>query len=68
MATKTPVSEGYVQRVLAEVEAGQRTAGEEMTPEGRELARRQLLGEITVDEAIEVIEARTRTRLEQRKA
>lgn len=66
MATKTRVSEAHVQRVLAEVQAGQQTAGEEMTPEGVELLARQVRGEITVDEAVEVIAARTRARLAAR--
>ena len=48
MATKTRVSEAHVQRVLAEVQAGQQTAGEEMTPEGVQLLARQVRGEITV--------------------
>lgn len=63
MATRTKVSEAHVQRVLAEVEAGQRTAGAEMSEEALELGRRQVRGEITVDEAVEVIAARTRARL-----
>ncbi|WP_166999497.1 hypothetical protein [Paramicrobacterium fandaimingii] len=52
MATKAPVSEGYVQRVLAEVEAGQRTAGEEPTDVDRDIAARQIRGDITADEAV----------------
>ncbi|MDO5619690.1 hypothetical protein [Kocuria sp.] len=68
MALKAPVSEAHVQRVLAEVQAGQQTAGEEMTPEGLELLARQVRGEITVDEAVEVIAARTRARLADRSA
>ena len=66
MATKTRVSEAHVQRVLAEVQAGQQTAGEEMTSEGVELLARQVRGEITVDEAVAVIAARTRARLAAR--
>lgn len=60
MATKTRVSEAHVERVLAEVEAGQRTAGAEMSAEGRELLARQIRGEITVDEAVDAIAARAR--------
>lgn len=66
MATKTRVSEAHVERVLAEVEAGQRTAGAEMSAEAVELGRQQVRGEITVDEAVEVIAARTRGRLAAR--
>ena len=68
MATKTRVSEAHVQRVLSEVQAGEQTAGEQMTPEGLELLARQVRGEITVDEAVEVIAARTRARLAARTA
>lgn len=60
MATKTRVSEAHVRRVLAEVEAGQRTADAEMSTEGRDLLTRQLRGEVTVDEAVEAIAARAR--------
>lgn len=60
MATKTRVSEAHVQRVLAEVDAGQCTADAEMSTEGRELLTRQLRGEITVDDAVEAISARAR--------
>lgn len=66
MAAKTRVSEAHVQRVLAEVQAGQQTAGAEMSPEGLELLARQVRGEITVDEAVEVIAARTRARVAAR--
>lgn len=62
MATKTRVSETYVQRVLAEVQAGQQTAGEEMTSEGLELLARQVRGEITADEAVAEIIARAQAR------
>lgn len=62
MATKTRVSEAHVQRVLAEVQAGQQTAGEEMTPEGLELLARQVRGEITVDDAVAEIIARAQAR------
>ncbi len=62
MATKTRVSETYVQRVLAEVQAGQQTAGEEMTFEGLELLARQVRGEITADEAVAEIIARAQAR------
>ena len=52
MATKTRVSEAHVQRVLAEVVAGQRTAGAEMSEEGLALAARQVRGELTADQAV----------------
>jgi len=52
MATKTRVSEAHVQRVLANVQAGQQTAGSEMTPEGLEIGARQLRGELTADQAV----------------
>jgi len=68
MATKTRVSEAHVQRVLAEVEAGQRTAGAEMSAEAVELGRKQVRGDITVDEAVAVIAARTRASLAARTA
>jgi len=68
MATKTRVSEAHVQRVLAEVEAGQRTADAEMSAEAVELGRKQVRGDITVDEAVAVIAARTRARLAARTA
>lgn len=68
MATNTRVSEAHVQRVLAEVQAGQQTAGEEMTPQGVELLARQVRGEITVTEAVEVIADRTRARVAARTA
>ncbi|MFV0372885.1 antitoxin VbhA family protein [Microbacterium sp.] len=68
MATKTRVSEAHVERVVAEVLAGQQTAGAQMSPEAVELGRRQVRGEITVDEAVEVIAARTRARLASRTA
>ncbi len=48
------------------MQAGQQTAGEEMTPEGVQLLARQVRGEITVDEAVAVIAARTRARLAAR--
>ena len=62
MATKTRVSEAHVQRVLTEVQAGQQTAGEQMTPEGLELLARQVRGEITVDDAVAEIIARAQAR------
>lgn len=68
MAVKTPVSEARVERVVAEVLAGQQTAGAQMSPEAVELGRQQVRGEITVDEAVEVIAARTRARLAARTA
>lgn len=52
MATTTPVTKAHVQRVLAEVEAGQETAGETVTDADREIARRQVLGELTGEEAV----------------
>lgn len=51
MALKTPVSEAHVWRVLAEVEAGQVTAGAVVTDQDREIARRQVRGELSADEA-----------------
>lgn len=68
MATKTHVSEAHVERVVAAVQAGQQTAGAQMSPEAVELGRRQVRGEITVDEAVEMIAARTRARLAARTA
>lgn len=62
MATKTRVSEAHVQRVLAEVQAGQQTAGEEMSPEGLELLVRQVRGEVTADEAVAEVIARAEAR------
>lgn len=52
MALKTPVSEAHVRRVLAEVEAGQETAGAIVTDSDREIARRQVRGELSGDEAV----------------
>ena len=52
MALKTPVSEAHVQRVLAEVEAGQVTAGAVVSGTDREIARRQVRGELSADEAV----------------
>ena len=52
MALKTPVSEAHVRRVLAEVEAGQETAGAVVSDADREIARRQVLGELSGDEAV----------------
>ena len=52
MATKTQVTEAHVQRVLAEVVAGQRTAGAEMSEEGLAIAARQIRGELTGDQAV----------------
>ena len=58
MALKTPVSEAYVRRVLAEVEAGQVTAGVVVSDADREIARRQVRGELSGDEAVrEAIDA-----------
>lgn len=68
MAVKTQVSEAHVQRVLAEVVAGQRTAGAEMSEEGLVLAARQVRGGITVDEAVQAITERTRARLARARA
>lgn len=51
MALKTPVSEAHVRRVLAEVEAGQVTSGAVVTDADREIARRQVRGELSADEA-----------------
>ena len=68
MATKTRVSEAHVQRVLAEVVAGQRTAGAEMSEEGLALAARQVRGEISVDEAVRAITERTQARLARARA
>ena len=57
-ALKTPVSEAYVRRVLAEVEAGQATAGVVVSDADREIARRQVRGELSGDEAVrEAIDA-----------
>lgn len=52
MALKTPVSEAHVRRVLAEVEAGQETAGAVVSDADREIARRQVLGKLSGDEAV----------------
>lgn len=52
MALKTPVSEAHVRRVLAEVEAGQETAGAVVTEADREIASRQVRGELSGDEAV----------------
>lgn len=52
MALNAPVSEAHVLRVLAEVEAGQETAGAVVTEADREIARRQVLGELSGDEAV----------------
>ena len=52
MALKTPVSEAHVRRVLAEVEAGQVTAGAVVSDQDREIARRQARGELSGDEAV----------------
>jgi len=58
MALKTPISEAYVRRVLAEVEAGQVTAGVVVSDADREIARRQVRGELSGDEAVrEAIDA-----------
>lgn len=56
MALRTPVSQAHIKRMLAEVEAGQDTAGATMIDADREIARRQvfssLLGDHAVQEAI----------------
>lgn len=52
MTLETPVSEAHVRRVLAEVEAGQVTAGAVVTEADREIARRQVRGELSADEAV----------------
>ena len=52
MALKTPVSEAHVRRVLAEVEAGQVTASAVVTESDREIARRQVRGDLSADEAV----------------
>ncbi|MEO9009898.1 MAG: hypothetical protein ABI382_05860 [Nakamurella sp.] len=52
MALQAPVSEAHVLRVLVEVEAGQETAGAVVTETDREIARRQVLGELSGDEAV----------------
>ena len=52
--------------MMSKSKAGQQTAGEEMTSEGVELLARGVRGEITVDEAVAVIAARTRARLAAR--
>lgn len=66
MATPTKVSEAHVQRVLAAVDAGQRTAGAEMSEDGLAIARRQLRGGLSGDQAVtDVIElARARFNLD----
>lgn len=62
MATKTRVSEAHVQRVIAEVQAGQQTAGAQMSPEGLELLARQVRGEISADDAVAEVIARAQAR------
>lgn len=62
MATKAPVTEAHVRRVLAEVLAGQETACAEMSPEGIELLARQLRGEVTADQAVAEVIARAEAR------
>lgn len=52
MALKTPVSEVHVRRVLAEVEAGQVTVGAVFSDADRDIARRQVRGELSADEAV----------------
>ena len=52
MALKTPISEADVRRLLAEVEAGQVTAGAVVTEADREIARRQVRGDLSGDEAV----------------
>lgn len=52
MALKTSVSEAHAQRVLAEVEAGQEAAAAVVTEADREIARRQVMGELSGDEAV----------------
>jgi len=62
MATKTRVSEAHVQRVIAEVQAGQQTADAQMSPEGLELLARQVRGEISADDAVAEVIARAQAR------
>lgn len=52
MVLQAPVSEAHVLRVLAEVEAGQEAAGAVVTETDRAIARRQVRGELSGDEAV----------------
>lgn len=52
MATTKTVSQAWIARQLAAIEAGQRIAGEEPTAADREAARRVLAGEATAEQVI----------------
>ncbi len=65
MSLSSKKSKAHVERLLAEVRAGQETAGAEMSSQGVSLLTRQLRGEITVDEAVAQIAARAQARLGQ---
>lgn len=52
MATTKTASQAEIERIEAEVTAGQRMAGEEETAIDRALGRKVLAGEVTADEAI----------------
>ncbi|WP_309130641.1 hypothetical protein [Brevibacterium sp.] len=53
MATTRTLSKAEIDRLEAQVAAGQRMAGEEETDADRTLGRRVLAGELSADEAIE---------------
>lgn len=59
MTDKKPLSEEEIETALEGVTAGHRLAEHEPDEESVELARRQLRGEITADEAVQLEIART---------
>ncbi len=56
MATMKTRTDAHMEAVIAGVDAGHRMADHEPSDFDRELARRQLRGEITVDEAIALVD------------
>lgn len=52
MATTRVVSRAWTERQLDAIDAGQRIAGEEPSPEDREAARRVLTGQASAEQVI----------------
>ncbi|TAM68561.1 MAG: hypothetical protein EPN48_11205 [Microbacteriaceae bacterium] len=53
MATTRAASRAWTERQLDAIDAGQRIAGEEPSPEDREAARRVLTGQASAEQVIE---------------
>lgn len=53
MATTRVASRAWIERQLDAIDAGQRIAGEEPSPEDREAARRVLTGQASAEQVIE---------------